>query len=133
MSDGELRKIFRQHLHGFDVLSVETGGTTSGVPDLNYARNGIEGWIENKVCDHWRCSIRPMQVGWCERRLRHNPRVFVAVRRAGTELWLFHASNMRRLVTERLDTVPRLGRWFGGAANWDWDGIAWELLNGSRS
>ena len=125
MSDGELRKIFRKHLTGFDLLSVETGGTTSGVPDTNYAAPGdIEGWIENKACDHWRVTIRPMQIGWCERRLRYNSRVFVAVRRGGTELYLFHASQMRRLQEERIDIVPRLGHWTGGAARWDWDRIA---------
>ena len=124
MSDGELRKIFRKHLTGFDLLSVETGGTTSGVPDLNYARGDIEGWVECKKADHWRCTIRPMQIGWCERRLRHNKRVFCAVRRDDTELWLFHASQMRHLTTERIDTLPHLGKWTGGAARWDWGAIA---------
>jgi hypothetical protein len=129
MSDGELRKIFRKHLHGFDLLAVETGGTSSGVPDLNYARDGREGWIEMKAADHWRVTIRPMQIGWCERRLRHNPRVFCAVRRAGTELWLFHASEMRNLQTERLNGIPILGWWEGGAARWDWDKIGQILLD----
>lgn len=129
MSDGELRKIYRKHLTGFDLLAVETGGTTGGVPDTNYARNGIEGWIENKACDHWRVTIRPMQIGWCERRLRHNPHVFCGVRRAGTEFWLYHASMMRRLQSERLDTIPCLGHWTGGAAKWDWDRIGQILLD----
>jgi len=124
VSDGELRKIFRKHLTGFDLLAVETGGTTSGVPDLNYAASpNIEGWIEMKKAEHWRCTIRPMQIGWCERRLRHNMRVFCAVRRAGTELWLFHASQMRYLASERIDTLPKLGHWTGGAAGWDWSAI----------
>ena len=129
MSDGELRKIFRKHLTGFDLLAVETGGTSGGVPDMNYARAGVEGWIEMKAADHWRVTIRPMQIGWCERRLRHNPRVFCAVRRAGTELWLFHASQMRYLQTERLDSIPHLGMWTGGAARWDWSVVEATLLD----
>lgn len=128
MSDGELRKIFRKHLTGFDLLAVETGGTTSGVPDLNYARDGVEGWVEMKRADHWRTTIRPMQIGWCERRLRHNPRVFCAVRRAGTELWLYHASQMRFLAVTRIDEVANLGQWTGGAARWDWNAIGHFLL-----
>jgi len=129
MSDGELRKIFRKHLTGFDILSVETGGTTSGVPDLNYAAHpGIEGWIEMKKADHWRTTIRPMQIGWCERRLRYNPRVFCAVRRAGTELWLYRASQMRFLTKMRIDEVPNIGHWRGGAAEWDWSAIKHILL-----
>lgn len=128
MADGELRKIFRKHLRGFDLLSVETGGTTSGVPDLNYARDNIEGWIECKAADHWRITVRPMQVGWCERRLRYNNRVFCAVRRGKAELWLYHASAMRRLMHERLDIVEPLGHWTGGAAAWDWDVITQLLI-----
>jgi hypothetical protein len=127
MADGGLRKIFRANLWGFDLLSVETGGTTSGVPDLNFAKDGVEGWIENKACWHWRVNIRPMQIGWCERRLRHNSRVFCAVRRAGDELFLYHASMLRRLARERLDEVEPLGHWEGGAARWDWD-IIMSLL-----
>jgi hypothetical protein len=129
VSDGELRKIFRKHLTGFDLLAVETGGTTSGVPDINYAAPGdIEGWVECKKADHWRCTIRPMQIGWCERRLRYNKRVFCAVRRADDELWLFHASQMRYLTTERVDALPRLGHWTGGAARWDWAAVQQLLL-----
>jgi hypothetical protein len=131
MSDGELRKIFRKHLNvtRFDLLAVETGGTSSGVPDLNYAAPGnIEGWIEMKAADHWRVTIRPMQIGWCERRLRFNSRVFCAVRRAEDELWLFHASQMRYLATERIDKVPGLLVCSGGAAKWDWAEITSLLL-----
>lgn len=124
MSDGELRKVFRKHLTGFDLCAIETSSTGDGVPDMNYARNDIEGWIENKACEHWRIKIRPAQVGWAERRLRYNRRVFVAVRRARTELWLFHGSRLRDLVTQRLSDVERLGKWEGNPAQWDWRDIA---------
>ena len=92
------------------------------MPDLNYCKDGVEGWVENKACDHWRCTIRPMQVGWAERRLIKGGRVFLAVRRCDTELWLYHGAMMRRLTVERLDVVPHLGHWRGGAARWDWAG-----------
>ena len=128
MADGELRKIFRKHLHGFDLLAVETGGTSSGVPDHNYCKSGVEGWIEMKAADHWRCTIRPMQIGWTERRLAHGGRVFCAVRRASTELWFYHGSMLRRLASERLDVVPILGVWVNGAAQWDWERIEEILL-----
>ena len=129
MSDGELRKIFRKHLIGFDLLAVETGGTTSGVPDMNLAAPGnIEIWVEMKQAAHWRTTIRPMQVGWIERRLRFNKRVFIAVRRAGAELWLYHGSAVRRLKTERLDQVPALGHWDNGPACWGWTEIAKLLV-----
>jgi len=128
MSDGELRKIFRKHLRGFDLQAVETGLSGSGVPDLNGCKNNTEFWCEMKACAHWRVSIRPMQVGWAERRIKHGGRVFVAVRRADTELWLFHGSMMRTLVDARIDAVPCLGHWTGGASLWNWDQIEQYLL-----
>jgi len=128
MSDGELRKIYRKYLRGGDLLAIETGGTASGVPDTNWCKKGVEVWIENKKADHWRAEIRPMQIGWCERRLFNGGRVFCAVRRNGTELWLFHGSKMRYLADSRLDQVPCYGHWDGGAARWDWAAIEQILL-----
>ena len=128
MSDGELRKIFRKHLRGFDVLAVETGSTSGGVPDQNLCKNGIEVWVEGKACDHWRITVRPAQVGWAERRLLHGGRVFCAVRRHQTDLFLYHGSMLRRLMFERVDAVPHLGHWTDGAANWDWTVIEQILL-----
>lgn len=130
MSDGELRRIFRAYLRGFDFAAIESGVTGNGIPDLNYAHySGIEGWIEAKRADHWRVEVRPSQIGWCERRLRFNPRIFCAVRRARGELWLYHASEMRHLKTERLDQVDAFGRWSGGPAKWDWAKIERLLLS----
>jgi hypothetical protein len=119
-SDGGLRKIFREHLKDFDWQSVETHITSRGVPDLNYCSNGAEGWIELKSCKHWRVAIRPEQVAWAERRMRKGGRVFLAVIRDRSELYLYHARDMRRLCSERLDAVEPLGRWQGKASQWDW-------------
>ncbi len=129
MSDGELRKIFREHLRDFDFVAVETGATAGGVPDMNYCKGAVEGWIENKACDHWRCAVRPMQVGWIERRLRHGGRVFVAVRRDQDTLWLYHGSKIRELKSARLDAVATLGIWSGGTGCWDWQRIRQILID----
>jgi hypothetical protein len=128
MADDELRKLFRKHLRGFDLQAIETGATGGGVPDLNYAKNHIEGWCEMKKADHWRATIRPAQVGWAERRLRHGGRVFCAVRRAHDELWLFHGSLLRALTTTRVDALPNLGHWSGGPAAWNWEQVEQILL-----
>lgn len=123
-SDGDLRKVFRKHLPRFDWQSIETGAIGDGVPDMNYcARFGLEGWLENKQCEHWRVGIRPAQVGWIERRLRYNNRVFIAVRRARDELWFFQGKAIRALVENRIDAVPCLGHWGGGPAKWDWKSV----------
>lgn len=122
--DSGLRALFRKHLPLFDFTSIETGITIMGVPDANYCYRGIEGWIETKACEHRRIRIRPAQIGWIERRLDHGGRVFVAVRRAQYELWLFHGSVAEQLLTQRLEEVPRMGVWSGGPGRWDWDAVA---------
>jgi hypothetical protein len=128
MSDGNLRKLFRSNLKGFDMVAVETGSTEGGVPDLNYCKDGIEGWCEMKRVEHWRTEIRPAQIGWTERRLRCGGRVFVAVRKEKNQLWIYHGSMLRALSSTRVDEVPSLGFWFGGPSKWDWAAIEHILL-----
>jgi hypothetical protein len=126
--DSGLRAIFRQHLPDFDIASVETGITITGVPDANFCCGGVEGWIEMKACEHWRVGIRIAQKNWIERRLYHGGRVFIAVWRAHHELWLFHGSMVEQLQDRRLEEVKRLGIWSGSPARWDWDAVATLLL-----
>jgi Holliday junction resolvase len=126
--DAGLRPLFRKHLpKSFDVVTIESGSVGRGIPDINYCCNGVEGWIEAKKADHWRCVVRPEQIAWAERRLAYGGRVFIAVRRDSCELWLYHGEMTRRLLKERLDAVPCLGRWGGSPARWDWATVA-ELL-----
>lgn len=126
--DAGLRTIFRNYLPLFDWQAIETGSVGGGVPDLNGCYCGVEVWIEMKKAKHWRATIRPEQVGWAERRLDHGGRVFAAVRKSRDSLFLYHGSRLRDLCSERLDTVPALGRWDSGPARWDWNEIARILL-----
>lgn len=127
-ADAGLRAIFKAGLPGFDFTAIESGQTSSGIPDTNYCYRGIEGWIEYKACDHWRIEVRPAQIGWIERREEHGGQIFVAVRRIHRELWLFPGCAIRRLAAERLDKVPVFGRWNGGPAVWDWIAIGRILI-----
>jgi hypothetical protein len=129
MSDGELRRLFRRHLPTFDFVSIETGLTAAGVPDLNFCRDGVEGWIECKRSDAWRVRIEAAQVGWAERRLIHGGRVFAAVRRRREELWLYSGWALRPLLSQRLDEVTPLGWWAGGPGRWDWEEVSVLLLS----
>ena len=126
--DGSLRSTFRRHLPDFDWVSVETGLTERGVPDSNYCCDGVEGWIEHKTCRGWRVSIRPEQVAWCERRLRHGGHVFLAVRKPDYGMWLFAGENMRRLLDNRVCDLSPLGVWVGSPSRWDWEQIRKLLL-----
>lgn len=133
MADGELHKFFKDHLVGVHWQRIETGSTGRGIPDLNGCLAGCELWIENKKADHWAVEIMPEQVGWIERRARAGGRVFIAVRRARTELWLLPPSAARVLATPRkglrdLSQEQVLGRWAGGPKAWDWRAVRGHLF-----
>lgn len=131
--DGGLRKLFHKNLPGH-WQAIETGGVGTGIPDSNFCIDGREGWIEFKKADHWRAKISPHQVAWIERRHRNGGRVFIAVRRARDELWLFRAMAGRRLLERRVDDVERsllLGCWREGVANWSWEKVK-EILVTSK-
>jgi hypothetical protein len=131
--DGGLRKLFHKNLPGH-FQAIETGGVGTGIPDSNFCIEGVEGWIEFKAADHWRVKISPHQVAWIERRQRNGGRVFIAVRRARDELWLFRAMAGRRLLERRVDDVERsllLGTWQEGVASWDWARVK-EILVKSK-
>jgi hypothetical protein len=130
--DDGLRLLFRQRLPAVDWQAIETGGTGKGVPDLNGCMDGNEVWIEMKMTAHWAVQkMRPEQVAWIERRVRHGGRVFVAVRRAHDELWLLAPGAARPLIMGvRLSDLPAdliLGRWSGGPARWNWAEVAFLL------
>jgi hypothetical protein len=137
--DGGLRKLFHSSLKGFHWQAVETGLTGAGVPDSNFCKGGIEGWIEHKQTDAMAIKVKGAQVGWIEQRLRHGGRVFVAVRQTTTAgprkgsardgLWLYHGSAIRRLYEVGLKHQDqRLGYWPGPPNKWDWREIEQILL-----
>ena len=121
MVDGGLRQLIRKHIPQADWQAIESGTTGGGIPDLNGCFDGVEFWIECKATAGWRVKIRPAQVAWTERRMRHGGRVFLAVLRARKELWLFPADSMRALCQCRVDQVPALGHWSGGPSRWPWE------------
>jgi len=132
MTDGDLRSIFRRRLPRADWLSVETGLTEQGVPDMNGCLGGVEFWIENKTTHGWTVPLRPAQVGWILRRYRSGGRVFIAVRRqappakrtAGAdELWLIRGAYAAIAKRDGLRGLPMgsvAGAWKNGPAKWAW-------------
>lgn len=139
--DAGLRPLFRQHLPQFDWQSVETGGTGRGCPDSNFCVRGVEGWIEYKSTDGYEVSLRPEQIGWIARRVRHGGRVWIAVRRRNAggprrgppcdELWLLPggiAVQARQGGLRDPLVVRRAVVWRGGPGRWDWPAVAGRLL-----
>ncbi len=131
MKDGGLKDIFRLHLPHFDFQPIEMFLLAAGVPDLNFCAEGIDGWIELKMTKAWAVTVRPAQVGWIERRLRHGGRVFIAVRRFridADELWIYPGADARRLADGGLRAVDPIGCCGGGPSVWNWLGIESLLL-----
>jgi len=129
-NDHGLRKTFREFLvpRGFDAMAVETRGVSTGAPDANYCKRGIELWIEHKRIEKGRVTIRPAQVGWIERRLDHGGRVFIAAR-FRSDMRLYHGSAVRLLQDRPVAEVAYLGRWSGRPSAWDWRAIEAFLLD----
>jgi len=136
--DDGLRRLFRQNLPMVHWISVETGVTDPGVPDLNGCAQNVEFWIECKATKGWAVTLRPEQIGWLDRRTRAGGRTFVAVRRhcdprvrttkEADEIWLYPGHLARRLKLLGLRNNPPLAHFTGGPANWDWERLGIILL-----
>jgi len=129
MIDGGLRPLFRKRLTGFHFTSVETPGTGSGVPDMEYCAEGVSGWIECKKATGYAVRLRPEQIGWLTTRARHGGRCWIAVRRMGAadELYIYPGSVARDLKEQGLRLTPA-GCWPGGPARWNWQEVRALLL-----
>lgn len=142
--DGGLRKEFRDRLPQFDWNTIETGAVAGGVPDSNYCCGGVEGWIEFKRTPGWTVPLRPAQVGWILRRVRHGGRVLVGLRQVCSpgprvekrdRLWLLAGASARQLKEcgvvdwSALPPGTVLGWWDGGPAAWDWGAVSDLLLS----
>lgn len=138
--DGGLRSLFREHLPQFDWCSLESPGTGNGIPDSNFCRQGVEGFIEYKLTSGWTVPLRPDQVGWICRRVRYGGRVWVATRQmapAGPRtsprdaLWLIPGALAKEAKLGGLRALaqhPTVHVWQGGPSAWPWPAIARELV-----
>ena len=137
--DGGLRKLFVDHLKGWHVQPIETGGTGQGIPDAHCAGQGTSCWVEMKRTDANAVAIDGMQVGWHERHHRAGGRTFVAVRRvtspgprkgAATDtLFIFRGADIRALHGGGLNGAIPILICKGSPAQWDWDAVKAALAS----
>lgn len=133
--DGGLRKIFRDNIPSWQWSSIETAGTTSGVPDSEFmSTEGVQGWIEYKKTHIFYVQVKSFQVAWLMRRTRMGGNAWIAVRRMPTarkyngadELWLMSGNQAEALFYNGLNGVHALC-WSGGPSGWDWEEISHTL------
>lgn len=136
--DGGLWKHVRRGLSGWDLQRIESSLTGGGIPDANACCNGVDVWMELKWTSGWKPRIRPEQIGWSERRIRHGGRVFMLTWRrtdggprspAASELWVHRGTDMRHVADNGLRGAPSpvlLQR--GGPESWDWLALKRVLL-----
>lgn len=132
MKDGGLRPLFRYNLRQWQWTSIETAGTSSGVPDSEFCSpTGNQGWIEFKRTTAFNIQFQEFQPAWLDRRCRYGGNAWIAVRRipsakkynGADELWLIHGSHVFALDEGGLQNVHAIS-WNGGPSNWNWDQIA---------
>ena len=105
---------------------------------------GAQAWIEFKTTSGWAVTLRPAQVGWLSRRVRHGGRAFVAVRRVvavqsmrrtkADELYLIPLTSAEQpalLRDEGLRGSVKCFTWSGGPGVWNWSEVA-RILKGEE-
>ena len=85
MKESAFSRALKPHLPG-DVSRIESGSTECGIPDINGSSEGVDYWVENKVCDNKRdirmvtSLLRPEQKVWHLARAKQGARIFVCVK-----------------------------------------------------
>lgn len=131
--DDNLRSIIKDHLRHIDWQSIESALTGGGIPDLNGCCDGVEAWVECKRASAWTVKIRPAQIGWSKKRIRHGGRVLLAIRKrhdggarrgaAVDEFFLFNGELMHEINQNGFQSyAPRVHE-KGGPSRWDWSAI----------
>jgi hypothetical protein len=124
--DGNLRRIFRDHLKTAQWSSIETGATAGGVPDSEYcfytANGGGQGWIEFKAVKGWRVTLQPAQVSWISRRVRLGGVAWIAAVKDDV-LYMVHGLYVHDLHNDGLRGAPWARLFHGGPRGWDWQQV----------
>ena len=67
------------HLLAWGDASRVENAVESGMPDISYAIEGVQGWIETKLVRRGLLHFEKFQLAWLRKRLRH----------AHDNLWIF--------------------------------------------
>jgi len=124
-SESDFRRLFRKFLPQVHWATVESRATESGIPDINGCIAGSEFWLECKLTKAYAVVMRPMQIAWILRRVRHGGKVFIAVRRKNSkvdELYLIDGAYVKELNEKGLRGIEPIG--IDGPGHWSWSAVA---------
>lgn len=102
--------------------------TTQGVPDSNYLRDGVEGWVEYKATRTGVVKFRPEQVGWHLRRHRYGGVSWIAVRwrrddGSQDDLVMFQGADVESVKESGARSNRAVLRLHGGPSAWHWPAV----------
>jgi hypothetical protein len=150
--DGGLRRLFKQKLGPPEWFweTIETGGTSSGVPDSYFVRragvvphqnDGRSCWCEWKWTDGLTPAFKPAQVRWHALHSDAGGRSLIGVRQTGRarsgaardRLWIVAGAAVVALAEQGVEAVP--GKFLiyvtppevPGPEQWDWKTVADRL------
>lgn len=139
--DDGLRALLRQNLsvwRGSPVhwVTIETGLTQGGVPDLHGTCRGAATWVECKSTDAWAVSVRTLQVGFARTQHRCGGRLcFVTRRRPSAansrgedEVWWCPGEEIQSFCTLGLRSPGARLLGVGGPSCWDWDRLGLAIF-----
>jgi hypothetical protein len=107
-TDGGLYALFKKNIRGHFVR-IESGWTSTGVPDAEYCIDGDAGYIEFKQARGGRVTIRTLQSSFAEARTAAGGRVALAVK-VGSGLKLYDGRAMRTLLLDPKSTPVKGGK-----------------------
>lgn len=127
--ESQLWKLIKPHFpKDAHVQRIETGGTGRGVPDVNFAHQGKEIWIELKSIKGNHLTLTEFQIVWMHKRRASGGRCFILAKK-NKELRVFRIRDFQ--LTELLqgnvnwNTEPRLSL----VPPYDWDTLFKFILH----
>lgn len=92
MNEAELyRRIVRPKLGSWGDCRRVENSVDSGMPDVNYAFDGVNGWLELKLSHGGLYHFEKFQLPWLKRRARHSKDVWVLGLNTGTASVRLHS------------------------------------------
>lgn len=107
--DDGCRALFRNMFPEFHWNAIETWALQAGVPDAEYCTpDGVSGWVEFKAFgkNGEKPTLRPAQIGWIDRRLRHKGNVHIFIKKE-RELYYCDPRDSRQMLEKMIGPLTK--------------------------